>query len=220
MIELSSFDAVIFDMDGTLADSMGIWVEIDKKFIVDRGLAYPEGFQDKIHGLSFYECADLFINTFNLPDTHEELMKIWHDMAIDFYHEVVELKPGAMEFLQYLNNHGKKIAIASSAVPAMIQATIDRHNLSGLIPAFASSSDVKRGKPHPDVFLLAAERINVAPERCIAFEDNFAGCQASISAGMRVFGIEDATSAQFADQIKEVTISLLPDFKGIENQFE
>ncbi|MBR4753559.1 MAG: HAD family phosphatase, partial [Lachnospiraceae bacterium] len=96
---LENIDAIIFDLDGTLVDSMWMWKDIDLEFLGERGLELPPTLQKEIEGMSFNETAELFIERFKLTETIDELKVIWNDMAYDKYAHVVRPKPGAIRFL-------------------------------------------------------------------------------------------------------------------------
>ena len=99
--------AVIFDLDGTLVDSMGMWKEIDIEYLGRFGVPLPETLQKDISGMSFTETAHYFKNTFQIPDSIEEIKATWNEMAMYKYTHTVPFKPGALEFLKELKRHGQ-----------------------------------------------------------------------------------------------------------------
>ena len=111
---LNEIEAVIFDFDGTLVDSMGIWGEIDVEYLGKYGLQVPNGLQEKIEGMSFTETAEYFKQNFAIPDSIEEIKEQWNKMAGFKYTHEIALKKGAREFLDFCYQKGLKIGIASS----------------------------------------------------------------------------------------------------------
>ena len=97
---LKNFDAIIFDFDGTLVDSMWMWRQIDIDFLGERGLPLPDDLQKNIEGMSFYETAQEFKRLFNLKESINELMDIWNQMAYKKYQTEIKLKPGAFDFIK------------------------------------------------------------------------------------------------------------------------
>ena len=100
--KMGEIRAVLFDLDGTLIDSMWIWEQIDDEFLGEYGLLVPEDLHNEIEGMSFSETAVYFRNRFDLPLSLEEIKHIWNTMAMDKYLNVVPLKPGVLEFLEWL----------------------------------------------------------------------------------------------------------------------
>ncbi len=192
---LENTDAIIFDLDGTLVDSMWMWKDIDIEFLGERGLELPPTLQKEIEGMSFNETALLFIERFHLTETIEELKVIWNDMAYDKYAHVVRPKPGVIRFIDRAHKAGIKMGIASSNSIELINAALANYDLFDYFDAIISANDVPRGKPFPDVYLAAAKALNADPARCLVFEDITMGIQAGKSAGMRVCCIDDDYSA-------------------------
>lgn len=198
---LTNTKAVLFDLDGTLIDSMGLWREIDIEFCENHGFKMPEDLQKQIEGLSMYETADYFINTFNLNYSNEELMDIWNEMAEDAYRNSIELKNGAIEFLDFLKENKIKTAVATSNSKRLVNACFEGTGLKNYIDLFVTANEVAAGKPAPDVYLEAARRLDVAPEYCLVFEDIIPGIEAGHNAAMRVCAIYDSYSKDI-DNIK------------------
>lgn len=107
-------DAVIFDLDGTLINSMGVWAKIDVDFLKKRGFDVPLDYADEVSARSFYEVAQYTIERFALPETADELMREWNDMAAYAYSHSVFLKPHAKEYLALLKAKNFRLGIATS----------------------------------------------------------------------------------------------------------
>ncbi|MBR4807293.1 MAG: HAD family phosphatase [Lachnospiraceae bacterium] len=199
---LENIDAIIFDLDGTLVDSMWMWKDIDLEFLGERGLELPPTLQKEIEGMSFNETAELFIERFKLTETIDELKVIWNDMAYDKYAHVVRPKPGAIRFLDRAREKGFKMGIASSNSMELINAALANYDLFDYFESIVSANDVPRGKPFPDVYLTVADRLGVDPGRCLVFEDITMGIMAGKSAGMKVCCIDDDYSADDVENKK------------------
>jgi HAD superfamily hydrolase (TIGR01509 family) len=201
---VSDFNTVIFDMDGTLVDSMGLWEDIDREFFKERNLPYPEDLTKNIAGLSMTETADYFLENFDLKESREDLIDIWNEMAMDEYATKVPLRDGAMEFLRFLKKNGYKTALATSNSRELVEACFKKHGLNEYIPVIVASGEVEHGKPAPDVFLKAASLLNSDPKDCIVFEDVIQGIIAGKSAGMKVCCVDDIYSKDDYEEKKKL----------------
>lgn len=200
--------AAIFDLDGTLVDSMGVWSKIDHEFLMLRGLEVPSDLLDNIVHLNFLDTAKYFKNRFNLKESLEEIMSEWTSMAYNEYSNNIKLKAGAREYLSLLKTKGIKLAIATSNHPDLLKISLKSNEIHDYFESFTTTLEVKRGKNFPDVYLLAAEKLGVKPEECIVFEDIFQAVRGAKAAGMKVVGVFDLHS----EHQKEDIISLADHF--------
>lgn len=187
--------AVIFDLDGTLVDSMWVWHDIDIEYLGRYGYEVPKEMILEIEGMGFTEVAHYFKERFQIPESLEEIKAEWNRMAFEKYATEVPLKPGLAGFLAQLKKDGIRIGIASSNSRELIMACLEHHQIDGCFDRIITSCDVAKGKPSPDVYLRAAELLGVQPEECLVFEDVPMGILAGKNAGMQVCAIEDAHSA-------------------------
>lgn len=212
---LRDIDAVIFDMDGSLVDSMWMWRAIDIEYLGRYGIALPEDLQEKIEGMSFNETAVYFKNHFSIPESLEQIMEEWNRMAWDKYMYEVPLKKGIPEFLEGCRNSGIRLGIATSNSRVLVENVAEVHNLRDYFSCIMTGTDVLRGKPNPDIYLAVAEGLGVSPERCLVFEDIVAGILAGKNAGMRVCAVEDDYSAQARAAKKELADYYIEDFTDL-----
>lgn len=186
--------AVIFDLDGTLVDSMWVWDDIDVEYLGSLGYEVPEELQREIAGMGFTEVAVLFKERFHIKDSIEEIKETWQNMAMYRYTHEVELKPGVKEFLPYLKEQGILMGVASSNARGLIEAVLKSHDIFEYFSCIITACDVKRGKPEPDVYLEAAKHLGVEPKDCLVFEDIVPGILAGVNAGMETCVIFDDSS--------------------------
>ncbi len=192
---LKNTKAVIFDLDGTLMDSMSLWSDIDIEYLSRYGQKIPADLSVAIEGMSFTETAQYFKQRFSLPCGVEEIKQEWNRMAYQKYAYEVELKPGAARFLRHLREQGIPAAIASSNSQELIRASLAHHHVEDCFERIVTSCEVAKGKPAPDIYLYAADLLGVEPANCLVFEDIPMGVQAGKNAGMRVCAMEDDFSA-------------------------
>lgn len=191
---LENIDAVLFDLDGTLVDSMWMWREIDIEYLGRFGISLPEGLQTEIEGMSFSETAKYFKERFAIPDSIEKMKADWNQMAWDKYAHQVPFKEGAREFLEYCHENGIRLGIATSNSRELVENVMRVHGVFEYFDGIVTGCDVNRGKPAPDVYLEAARVCRTAPERCLVFEDIVPGIQAGKAAGMKVCAVQDPYS--------------------------
>lgn len=216
---LENVDAVIFDMDGTLIDSMWIWPDIDQVYLERYDLTQPEDFHQAMEGMSYREVAQYFLDTFpSLPRTREEIMEDWTQMAYERYMTQVPLKTGAGEFIQRMRKMGKKIGIATSNGRRLVDDTLEALKITDLFDSVRTACEVASGKPAPDVYLLVAKDMGVAPERCLVFEDVPMGILAGKNAGMKVCAVEDDFSKPQEKKKRELADYYIQDYQDIINE--
>lgn len=199
---LKNIKAVLFDLDGTLVDSMWLWKAIDIEYLKKFDLEFPDDFQNEIEGMSFTETAHYFKKRFNLPVDIEAIKKEWNKMASEYYLHRVPLKQHVMQFLDYLVANNYKTGIGTSNSKELVNMIIDKFGLSGHFGSVRTSCEVNKGKPSPDIYLKVAEDLGVRPENCLVFEDVPAGIMAAKNAGMKVCAIYDDFSKDIIDEIK------------------
>lgn len=186
--------AVIFDLDGTLVDSMWIWKEIDIRFLGRYGLNVPEGLNDALEGFSFYETALYFKKHFPLPLSVEEIMAAWNEMAAEMYTKEIPLKDGAKEFISMLKEKDMPLGIATSNSRDLARTCLEANDIIDSFDYICTSDEVPKGKPEPDVYLHTAEALKVKPQDILVFEDIPYGLMAGNRANMTTCAVKDSYS--------------------------
>ncbi|RLD56134.1 MAG: HAD family phosphatase [Bacteroidetes bacterium] len=200
-----NFKAVIFDLDGTLIDSMGIWLSVDKEFLTKRNIPHPKKlFNDMNTGNSFMEVAEYFKKKFKLTESIEEIMNQWIQMAVARYKKNTKLKPGAFKLLQYLKEHQIKLGIGTSNSRYLAEIVLSSNNVLEYFDTIVDGQDVMKGKPFPDIFLKVASNLNIVPEYCIVIQDILDGIKAAKNAGMTAFAIYDKFAKSEEKEIQQM----------------
>lgn len=212
---LEGIKAVIFDLDGTLVDSMWMWKEIDIEFLGRYGYECPDDLQNEIQGMSFSETALYFKERFELSMTTHEIKEIWVQMSIEKYRSEVPLKTGAEPFLEYLRSMDIRTGIATSNGRDMVDAVLVSLNVDKLFDRVTTACEVASGKPSPDIYLKVAADLCVNPEDCLVFEDIPAGILAGKRAGMRVCAIEDEFSLDLTKEKTELADYYIKDYEEL-----
>ena len=201
----------LFDLDGTLIDSNGIWTEVDRTFLSRRGFAYTQEYRDAMAHMIFPLGAQFTKEYCHLSESCEEIMAEWMDLAKDSYAHV-PLKPHARELVDRLHHRGEKLAIFTSSVPAHCATALRVH---GLTPYFEGrivfASDLGINKSSPEAFLRACEILGERPEACILLDDSARSCAAAKAAGLKVYGVFDATFGIPREQLSAACDRVLHD---------
>lgn len=216
---LNNIKALIFDLDGTMIDSMRVWKDIDDEYIEKYHLTEPDDFHEGMEGLSYTETAEYFLKVFpELPKTVEDLKAEWHEMALYKYAHEMELKEGLEVLLRKVRAQGMRVGIATSNDRRLVEACLKGMGVEELIDTISTSCEVKKGKPAPDVYLKAAENLAIEPENCLVFEDVPMGILAGKNAGMKVCAVEDWFSEGQVQKKKELADYYIRNYNEIMEQ--
>jgi HAD superfamily hydrolase (TIGR01509 family) len=185
---MSAIEAVVFDLDGVLLDSEHVWDEVREQLARERGGRWHERAQADMMGMSSTEWSRYLHDVIGLPEPPEELNAEVVRRMEARYRERLPLVEGAVAAVRRLAR-SFRLALASSSNRPIIDAVLAQSRLASAFEVTISSEEVARGKPAPDVFLEAARRLGLEPERCAAVEDSGNGIRAARAAGMRVVAI-------------------------------
>ncbi|MDY6212967.1 MAG: HAD family phosphatase [Schaalia hyovaginalis] len=184
--------AVVFDFDGLLVDSETLFHRVYAEILADHGHPFTRNdYSAGYAGRPVPAIARAFVTDFKLPLSSEEVARRIHADEAALRAEGVPLKPGARELLDHLKARGYRIGVASSSQRPRAMSVLEQHGLVDFFAASAFAEDISRGKPDPEVFLLAAARLGIDPSECLVLEDSTMGIEAAVNAGMRVICIPD-----------------------------
>lgn len=181
--------AAIFDLDGTLFDSVGMWHEIDEIFLRRRGLEPTVEYKRGIVALGFTATAYYTIDHYKLDDTPEQLMDEWAELARDAYAHTVGLLSGAREYLNECARAGVKIAAVTSLCAEFALSCLKNNGIYELFSHVFTADGVGIPKNSPDIFLHAAKALGALPENCIVYDDAAAAVKAAKTAGMTTVAV-------------------------------
>lgn len=216
---LENKKAVIFDLDGSLVDSMWIWPEVDIQYMKKYDLRAPRNFHKAVEGMSYTETAQYFLDTFpSLRCTLDDVRREWMEMTMDLYQTKVPLKRGAREFLERMRSMGVLMGIATSNARELVDATLKSLYIQDYFTSVRTSCEVSAGKPAPDVYLKVAEDLRVSPGSCLVFEDVPRGIEAGKNAGMTVCAVEDEFSKPDEREKRQLADYFIRDYYDIENR--
>ena len=200
----NNIKGAIFDLDGTLLDSLGGWQDIDRRFFAKRGLTLPSDYMYAVNALEIYQTAVYTINRFGLKETPEQVIAEWNEMALDAYRSELKLKPNVKSYLNELTAAGVKLAVATSSTTDMVIPALKNNGVYDLFSTVITSSEVGKGKDSPDIFIAAAKAIGVTPDTCAVYEDSLRAIKTAKAAGFTVFGVYDEHAQGDIEQIKQI----------------
>jgi HAD superfamily hydrolase (TIGR01509 family) len=180
--------AVVFDLDGVILESEEVWDEVRGRYVVERGGRYDAEAQRAMMGMSAPEWSRYLSDELGVPGRPEQISDDLVALMTARYREELPLIPGAAEAVERLAARWP-LGLASSSNRRLIDAVLELSGLDRYFRATVSSGEVERGKPAPDVYLEAAQRLDVAADLCVAVEDSHAGIRSAEAAGMRVIAI-------------------------------
>jgi HAD superfamily hydrolase (TIGR01509 family) len=185
-------EAVVFDLDGVLIASEEVWDSVRERYVRDRGGRYDGEVQRAMMGMSAPEWSRYLHEEAGVPDEPDAINRDVVERMLEAYRRELPLLPGAQETVRRVAA-AFPLALASSSNREVFEEVLELAGLSAYFRATVSSEEVERGKPAPDVYLEAARRLGIAPERCAAVEDSHAGIRSAKAAGMRVIAIPNAS---------------------------
>lgn len=192
----------IFDLDGTLTDSNGLWLEVDMEFLSRRGLAPTAEYEDAVARSIFPAAAAFTKEYYRLPDEPEAIMAEWEALAARHYRELVPLKPGAEAFLRQCRERGVPMALFTACRPALCAAALERHGLGPYFGHVVYAEELGLEKHDPRCFARLCGLIGARPEDCTLFDDSPSNCAAARAAGMRAVGVCDRFYAGRREELR------------------
>jgi len=198
-----AFRAVIFDLDGVLADSEPWWNEIDAKLLSEYGVIYRGEYHREVLGVSYRLAVEFYKKAFGLSASVEELMRRRGVIATEFFANRVGLFPSTKRTLERLREMKVRLAVATSSVSASARPFLDRQELTPFFDVIVTGDEIERGKPDPDIYLRAAKKLGIGADACLVIEDALSGIAAGKAAGMRVAAIPDRRFVDARDYEKE-----------------
>lgn len=181
----------IFDFDGTLMESMGIWEKIDETFLGSRGLSVPPDFGKVIALMTFEQVCCYVVERFCLQDTPAQLYRDWFAVARRAYEDEVKIKPGAKAYLERLKSRGIVMALASASDMELIRPCLKAHGIDGYFQAVVTTGEVSAAKDSPRIYEAAARALGLQNQECVVFEDILLGIRTAAAAGFKTVGVYD-----------------------------
>jgi len=196
-----NLEAVIFDLDGVIADSEGWWDHIDSDLLAAYGEENGPQHKPFVLGMNYKIALQYYKDTFALQPTITELLLQRQEIASTYYRQHILPFIDVPLVLGELKASGIPIGLATSSVGPLVRPFLEQHRITDYFSTIITGEEVEHGKPAPDIYLASAKKLGIAPENCLVVEDSLPGVQAGKSAGMTVAAIPDA---RFVDAAKYV----------------
>lgn len=207
---------VIFDLDGTLLDSMGIWEHIAEDYLLSLGITPKEDLSETFKDMSFEQSAKYYQDHYNVNKSVEDIMNDIHKMVEDYYFYDVSLKDGVKEFLDYLYKNNIKMCIGTATHRYLVEAALARLNVSNVFDFIITCYEVGQGKDQPIIYQKALELLNTPKEETFIFEDALYAIITAKKAGFHVVGVYDKYEKN-QDEVKRISDKYIKNYKRVED---
>ncbi|MDY5807297.1 MAG: HAD family phosphatase [Lachnospira sp.] len=215
-INFMDFQCAIFDLDGTLINSTGVWNKVDEDFFNRRNVIMPPEFPQVIKTHTLMSGAVYIKDRLSLPESPEDIVKEWHDAAVYAYHNDVRIKPYVKELLKLLkNSYGYKIGLATSNTHELYDQCLINNGIYDYFDSFTQSDEVERLKGFPDIYEKSAERMGVPKEECIVFEDVYQAVKGARMGNFFTVAVEDSASADDREEIIKIADVYIKSFREL-----
>lgn len=196
--------AAIFDMDGTLLDSMHAWKDIGKIYLTKKGFEYNEGIDEKIRSMSLRAACECFADEFKIENTIEEIMETCNGLVKEKYLTSIELKPNARDYLYLLKTKGVKMCIATATDKHLAAMTLKRLHVDQYFDFILTDEDVGIGKINPKIYIESARKLGVDISECVVFEDAYHAIKTAKNSGFKVWGVYDLSEEMNKEKIMSI----------------
>lgn len=204
MSDITKVRACIFDVDGTLLDSMSVWDDIGERYLMSLGISAREGLHDVLNTMSLEQGAAYLKEEYQIDKPISQIVKEVLKIVSDFYRFEAPLKSGVKETLECLKLSGIRMVIATSGDKELVEAAMERNGVSQYFERIYTCTEVGAGKDEPEIYLKAAGFLQTEPENIAVFEDAFHAAETAKTAGFVVVGVYDASNEENLSRMKEV----------------
>lgn len=201
---LENIEGAIFDLDGTILDSMHIWSQIGLLFLKNRGVEAPEGIEDEFVKMSMTQAAEYYIKNI---DPNETVMGIVNDvnkLVQGFYFDEVIKKDGVEDFLKFLKNRGVKMCVATATDKHLVEKALERNGILHYFSEIFTCSNVGAGKDTPVIYDVALKHLGTKKENTFIFEDALYAIETAKKANYKIVGINDVSEKSDPEDVKKL----------------
>lgn len=204
----------IFDLDGTLLDSLSLWLTIDQEYMSRHGIEYKREYTDHIKTLTFDECAHYFKETLGVKRSIEEIQADWNEMSTQAYFHELSLKPYAKDYVRQCAEEGICV-LATSCQHDKAVAALKRNGIYDCFAHVITTNELGVNKDNPLIYQTCAKLMGLEVQDCTVFEDIVSGCKTAYESGFQVVGVYDAMWEHEQDQLAKVTHQIIHSFEEL-----
>ena len=216
---LNSMTGAIFDLDGTLLDSMHIWSEIGLKFLKNEGVTPPPGASEEFVKLSLVQAAEFYIKNYAPEKTVLDIVKSINALVEDFYFNEVLLKKGVIEFLDFLKERNVKMCVATATDKYMVEKALERNGIRDYFSEIFTCTNVGAGKDSPVIYDKALEHLGTEKGTTFIFEDALYAIETANKADYKIVGIKDVSEPADPEKVKELCTIYINEYQEIYKFF-
>lgn len=217
---LENIKGAIFDLDGTVLDSMHIWSEIGLLFLKNKGIEPPEGIEDEFVKMSMVQAAEYYIKNIDPTETVMGIVKDVNLLVQDFYFSEVLKKEGVAEFLEFLKNRGVKMCVATATDKYLVERALERNGLLHYFSEIFTCSSVGAGKDTPVIYDVSLEHLGTSKENTYIFEDALYAIETANKAGYKIVGINDVSEKADPETVKSLCDCYINNYAEIYKYFK
>lgn len=207
---------IIFDVDGTILDSMKIWMEAGKIYLDQFGIEEKENIAEILFNLTMSEGAKYIKETYKIDKTIQEIIDGMNSIVYEFYEKEAMPKDGVLEFIGYLYDNKIPMTVVTSTDRPMIEAAFKRLDLEKYFKKIFTSSEVGKGKDNPLIFEKAIEKMNSNKEGTWLIDDAFYSLNTAYNNGINTVGIYDDSSKLHQEKVKSVSTIYIKDWTQVK----
>ena len=207
---------IIFDADGTLLDSMHIWQDLGTRYLKSLGLIPEDNLNEVLFPMTLEESSKYLKNKYSINKSSNEIKKDILKMIDDFYYYEVQLKNGVLSYLEYLYDNNIEMVIATTSDRSQIEKAFERLDILKYFKCIFTCSELKTSKREGLIYLKAKELLNYKTNEILVFEDVLYALKTAKQLGFITVGVEDESSKNKQEEIKNITDYYITDFKNFK----
>ncbi len=210
----------IFDLDGTVLDSMYVWDGIARRYLEQKGITPRPDLEKAISTLSLRQAVDYFKKEYNTEDDFDTVLKLTHELVGGLYRNEVKAKPGVRELLLKLSKSGVRMCIATATEQKMAADALENNKILDFFDKILTCTEVGAGKDQPLIYLKALEFLGTPKDSTLVFEDSLFAMKTAKSAGFKVLAIMDSNNESSREQIEKTADFVVDSFYEAKSLFD